>query len=247
MRRLRRLAFAIFVICLGPLLVVACGKVNISNDWRTADRSPQGLAPLAENETSAVVQVYAARAFHWRGIFAVHTWIAVKPAGAAQFTVHQVLGWQERRGLPVVVSTADYPDRSWYGNAPELLLDIRGERAVSLITQIERAISSYPYEMEYTLWPGPNSNTFVAHVAREVPELGLELPTTAIGKDYLNNGKVFANAPSGTGWQVSLFGVLGLTLAAEEGLEANILSANFGVDLSPLGIKLPGIGRLGID
>ena len=101
--------------------------------------------------------------------------------------------------------------------------------------------------MEYTLWPGPNSNTFVAHVAREVPELGLELPTTAIGKDYLNNGKVFANAPSGTGWQVSLFGVLGLTLAAEEGLEANILSANFGVDLSPLGIKLPGIGRLGID
>ena len=247
MRRLRRLAFAIFVICLGPLLVVACGKVNISSDWRTADRSPQGLAPLAENETSAVVQVYAARAFHWRGIFAVHTWIAVKPAGAAQFTVHQVLGWQERRGLPVVVSTADYPDRSWYGNAPELLLDIRGERAVSLITQIERAISSYPYEMEYTLWPGPNSNTFVAHVAREVPELGLELPTTAIGKDYLNNGKVFANAPSGTGWQVSLFGVLGLTLAAEEGLEANILSANFGVDLSPLGIKLPGIGRLGID
>ncbi len=241
------MAFAIFIICLGPLLVVACGKVNISSDWRTADRSPQGLAPLAENETSAVVQVYAARAFHWRGIFAVHTWIAVKPADAAQFTVHQVLGWQERRGLPVVVSTADYPDRSWYGNAPELLLDIRGERAVSLITQIEQAISSYPYEMEYTLWPGPNSNTFVAHVAREVPELGLELPTTAIGKDYLNNGKVFAKAPSGTGWQVSLFGVLGLTLATEEGLEANILSANFGVDFSPVGIKLPGIGRLGID
>ena len=245
MRRRKRLAFAIFFICLGPFLVVACGKVNISSDWRTADRSPQGLAPLPADESAAVVQVYAARAFHWRGIFAVHTWIAVKPANAEQFTVHQVVGWQERRGLPVVVSHVDHPDRSWYGNAPELLLDIRGQRATSLITKIEQAIASYPYEMEYTMWPGPNSNTFVAHVARAVPELGLELPTTAIGKDYLNNGKVFAKAPSGTGWQVSLFGLLGLTLAAEEGIEANILSANFGVDFSPVGIKLPGIGRVG--
>ena len=229
---------------MGPLLVVACGKVNISSDWRTADRSPQGIAPSAEQERQAVVQVYAARAFNWRGIFAVHTWVAVKPAGASNYVVHQVLGWQARRGLPVVVSMIDAPDRSWYGNAPELLLDIRGEEATRLIPKIALAIADYPYKDTYTLWPGPNSNTFVAHIARQVPELCLELPTTAIGKDYLNNGDLIGPAPSGTGWQVSLFGLLGLTLAQTEGLEANILTANFGIDLSPLALKLPGIGRL---
>ncbi|MGR8949217.1 MAG: DUF3750 domain-containing protein [Gammaproteobacteria bacterium] len=245
MRKLKRLGLAIFLFLLGPLLVVACGKVNINSDWRTADRSPLGIAPLPAEESAPIVQVYAARAFNWRGIFAVHTWIAMKPLGADSFTVHQVLGWYERRGLPVVVSAADYPDRSWYGNQPEILLEIRGPRATPLIAKITAAVESYPYANEYTLWPGPNSNTFVAHVAREVPELRLELPTTAIGKDYLNNGKVLARAPSGTGWQLSLFGMLGLTVAAEEGIEANIMSASFGLDFSPVALKLPGIGRIG--
>ena len=113
-RQLKRLVAALLIVLMGPLLVVACGKVNISSDWRTADRSPQGIAPSAEQERQAVVQVYAARAFNWRGIFAVHTWVAVKPAGASNYVVHQVLGWQARRGLPVVVSMIDAPDRSWY-------------------------------------------------------------------------------------------------------------------------------------
>ncbi|NDA85703.1 MAG: DUF3750 domain-containing protein, partial [Burkholderiaceae bacterium] len=33
------------------------------------------------------------------------------------------------------------------------------------------AVQSYPYADSYTMWPGPNSNTFTAHVGREVPEL----------------------------------------------------------------------------
>ena len=82
MRRwFKRMLGMVLFLALGPLLVVACGKVNISNDWRTADRSPLGIAPDPSTTREAVVQVYAARAFSWRGIFAVHTWIATKPAG----------------------------------------------------------------------------------------------------------------------------------------------------------------------
>jgi len=245
MKIVKRMFYVIILFLIGPLLVVACGKVNISQDWRTADRSPQNIAPLPESEPEAVVQVYAARAFSWRGIFAVHTWIATKPRGAARYTVHQVIGWREWQQRPVVVSSEDYPDRSWYGNPPELLADFRGERAAQLIPQIVGAVATYPYQNSYTLWPGPNSNTFIAHVAREVPALRLELPTTAIGKDYLVNGGLVDRAPSGTGWQLSLLGVAGVTLAREEGLELNLLSANFGIDPFDLAIKLPGIGRLG--
>jgi hypothetical protein len=78
-----------------------------------------------------------------------------------------------------------------------------------------------------------------------VPELGLELPPTAIGKDYLNNGSLFGRTPSGTGYQVSLLGLLGLSVGQKEGLEINLLGLTFGVDPLDLAVKLPGIGRLG--
>jgi hypothetical protein len=192
-----------------------------------------------------VIQVYAARAFNWRGMFAVHTWIATKQENANEYTVHQVVGWRQYRGLPVLVSGEDIPDRSWFGSPPEIIADIRGEKADTLIPRIQQAVASYPHAERYTTWPGPNSNTFVAHVAREVPELRIELPTTAIGKDYLSNGGVAARAPSGTGYQISLFGLLGITAAAREGLELNLLGLAFGIDPEDLAIKLPGVGNVG--
>lgn len=231
----------------GPVVMVSCGNVNIGQDWRTADRSSANIAPDAHSTPQAVVQVYAARAFNWRGALAVHTWIASKPEGDDTYTVHQVMGWRRYQNLPVVVSSPDIPDRMWYGSRPDLLVDLRGERAASAIPRIEAAIASYPYDREYALWPGPNSNTFTAHVGREVPELGMDLPTTAIGKDFLTSGSIVEGAPSGTGGQLSLYGLLGVTVAREEGLEFNILALNFGVDVLRPALKLPGIGRIGID
>ena len=66
----------------------------------------------------------------------------------------------------------------------------------------------YPYANTYTLWPGPNSNTFVAWIARAVPDLEVDLPATAIGKDYIES--IVSTAPSGSGFQFSLRGLLGV-------------------------------------
>ena len=78
-----------------------------------------------------------------------------------------------------------------------------------------------------------------------MPELRLDLPSTAIGKDWLGTTRFADAAPSGTGFQLSLWGLLGLTLAAEEGIELNLAGLNFGIDPLGLAIKLPGIGRIG--
>ena len=246
MKWLGRLAIVLGVLVVGPILAVSCGNVNIGQDWRTADRSGADIAPDAQSTTEAVVQVYAARAFNWRGALAVHTWIATKPRDAGYYTVHQVIGWRRYRNLPVVVSTPDIPDRLWYGSRPELLVDLRGERAAAAIPRIEATVASYPYDREYRMWPGPNSNTFTAHVGRAVPELAMDLPATAIGKDFLTNGGIVESAPSGTGAQFSLYGLLGITVAREEGLELNILALNFGIDVLRPAIKLPGVGRIGM-
>ena len=222
------------------------GPINFSEDWRTAPRHSTGISPPAESSKDAIIQVFSARTFNWRGIFGVHTWIATKPSGGKQYTVHQVLGWRTWQNLPVIVSELDEPDRSWYGNTPNILLDIRGDEATNLIPKIEFAVKNYPYPNEYTIWPGPNSNTFVAWVARQVPQLGLALPTTAIGKDYLGR-HIVDRAPSGTGYQLSLLGLLGVTAARTEGVEINVLGLNFGIDPFGLAIKLPGVGSIGID
>lgn len=237
------------LLLLGPLyMFVWAGDADTDsrNDaWRFANRDSAGISPLPAEHPEAIVQVFAARAWSWRGHLAVHTWVATKEQGAASYHTHQVVGFRTRRGLPAVQSQPDLPDRRWYGNAPQLLVDLRGAAAAELIPKIHAAVASYPYPDNYTLWPGPNSNTFVAHIGRQVPELGLVLPVTAIGKDYLPGGALLATTPSGTGYQLSLLGALGLSAALEEGIELNLLGLAVGIDFRRPALKLPGVGRIG--
>ncbi len=136
------------------------------------------------------------------------------------------------------------PDARWFGAAPELLAEKRGAGAEEIIARIDAAARAYPWAGEYRIWPGPNSNTFTAWVARAVPELAIDLPPTAIGKDY-SGTKLVTSAPSGRGVQVSLFGLAGLTASPVEGLEVNLLGLAFGLNPFDPAIKLPLLGRLG--
>lgn len=215
-----------------------------AGDWRTASSEPVGLAPHPAATPEAVVQVYAARTWGWRGYFSVHTWIAVKPAGAKSYTIYEVIGWRLRGNDTALAIREREPDARWYGNMPELLAEKRGEGVDALIGRIDKAAREYPYTGEYSVWPGPNSNTFTAWVARAIPELEVDLPPTAIGKDYLGD-RLLATAPSGSGFQVSLYGLLGVLASGVEGIEINVLGLTFGVDPFSPALRLPFIGRLG--
>jgi hypothetical protein len=214
-------------------------------NWREASRASVGLAPDPATTPEAVAQVYAARAVRWRGYFGVHTWIAVKPTNAARYTVYEVTRWQRRHGGSTVSVSERVPDGRWYGNAPELVADIRGPDVDATIDRIEAAVAAYPHTDEYHVWPGPNSNTFTAYVLRAVPELRADLPPTAIGKDYIGH-RLLAHTPSGTGMQLSLLGLLGVSAGVEEGFEINLLGMSFGVDPLDLAVKLPFAGRFGL-
>lgn len=244
MQRTIMLLLTVFIL---PLLVSACiyGFGN-GVPWYEARRDPTGLAPDPATTREAVIQVYAARAVAWRGIFAVHTWIVVKPTGAPRYTRYDVVGFGVDRGAPAVRVDRMGPDNYWFGAKPEIVLDRRGPGVDTLIDKVKAAVASYPYPHEYRAWPGPNSNTFTAYIARAVPDLGLALPANAVGKDFLPGFTVFAAAPSATGHQISLYGLVGLLVARDEGIELDLLGLDFGLDFANPRIKLPGIGRLGV-
>jgi len=224
------------------LLFLSTAASAAAQDWRAASLEPVGLAPNPRTTPEAVVQVYGARTRGLKGLFGVHTWVAVKATDASAWTVYEVIGWRLRYSDSAVVVRTRDPDGRWFGSEPELYAEKRGPGVDELIRRVDQAARSYPYAKEYTLWPGPNSNTFTAWIGRAVPELELDLPATAIGKDYIGSS-VVSRAPSGTGFQFSLGGVLGLTASKVDGVELNILSLNFGV--GPSGLKLPLIGRIG--
>ena len=236
--------FFILTILVGAVLTTVVTR-NSMADWRTASRESAGIAPDPMVETEAIVQVYGARAYSWRGTFGVHTWIAVKPSNAPRFAVYEVIGWRVRHGGTALSVSSRPADGRWFGNMPEIIAELRGEGVDDIIKRIDAAARNYPYMGNYRVWPGPNSNTFTAHVARAIPELKLDLPPTAIGKDYIPGGALAAPTPSGTGYQVSLFGLLGLMVSAEEGLEVNFLGLTFGIDPKDMALKLPVAGRIG--
>src|SRR5499427_2184991 len=227
-------------IALGAAVV---GRVN-AQDWRSASQEPVGLAPDPAAHSEAIVQVYAARVIGWRGVFGVHTWIAVKPAAAREYTVYEIIGWRLRWQDSALAIRHRAPDARWFGAKPELIAEKRGPSAAELIPRVDAAARAYPWAGEYVMWPGPNSNTFTAWVLRAVPELGADLPPTAIGKDY-RGAKLVGSAPSGRGFQVSLFGLAGLTASGVEGLEINVLGLTFGINPFDPALKLPLVGRIG--
>lgn len=240
-RRIMLALIALFLVPLGTHAVFY--RVNgWAANWSSADWSSAGILPPAHLVEDAVVHVMAARVGNWRGIFAHHSWIVVKAAGAARYTRYDVVGW----GAPLRTDIRA-ADGRWYGNEPEVLLTLRGAEASDAIPRIEEATRSYPSRQagQYLAWPGPNSNTFVAHVARNEPRLAPALLPTAIGKDW--RGFVFAGpTPSLTGGQVSLAGVLGVSAGWIEGIEINVLGLVAGVDIRRPALKLPGWGRIGL-
>jgi hypothetical protein len=242
--RLMLLGFLLlFILPLGAHALVQWQTADWSRSWGSADWSSTGTLPAADAHPEAMVRIYAARVGRWRGIFAVHSWLVFKEPGAGAYERYDKVGW----GRPIR-HNGYAPDGRWYGNDPEIVFEATGAEAERLIPKLRAAVAAYPYGKagDYHVWPGPNSNSFIAHVIGQVPELGVSLPPTAIGKDYPVDGGWFGLAPSRTGLRVTLDGYLGLTVAWVEGIEVNFLGAVAGLDLRRPGIKLPGFGRIGI-
>jgi hypothetical protein len=233
---------AILVVFIAPVLAHAAIWLSEERPghWREADWSSAGTLPDPREEPEASIRVMAARTGGLKGIVSVHTWLVLKAAGAGAYERFEVVGW----GMPVR-RNGQPADGRWYSNDPVVIHEVKGEAAERLLPKVEAAIRDYAWSERgsYRIWPGPNSNTFVATVLAAVPELGAAMPPTAIGRDY-PAGPWIARAPGG-GWRASLGGFAGLTIGPQAGLEVNFLGLVAGIRFRDAALILPGFGVLG--
>jgi hypothetical protein len=168
------------------LMALVLSNCSLRKDYRTANRESAGIAPDPSIIKEAVLQVYGANAWGWRGWFAIHTWIAAKRTGGVSYTVYDVVGWRSHHGQPVLRIAQDIPDRYWFDEKPRILKEFRGAGIDELIDAVDKAANEYPWKTTYSAFPGPNSNTFTAWIAKQVPQMELELPFSAIGSGFLD-------------------------------------------------------------
>ncbi|MDO9417201.1 DUF3750 domain-containing protein [Pararhizobium sp.] len=213
------------------------------SSWRDAKWTSSGLLQPATRDRDAAIYIFSAQTGGMKGAVASHSWIVTKKAGATSYDRYDKVGW----GTPIRKN--GYPaDAFWYSNQPHLVQKITGAEAERLLPKVEAAISAYPYNRPggYRLYPGPNSNTFVAHVLRSVPELDAVLPPDAVGRDYLPEGKMFQVDADGLDMHATLYGLAGISAGVRSGIEVHLLGLVAGLDLRNPGIKIPALGRFGL-
>ncbi len=221
-------------------------------------------------EEGAIVLVKTARlpdTMDWYTRFAHHAWLEVRLEGEAWQRVEIIDEWSPPRMQTISESTvlADYRWRR-----PVDVLEVlvgesaqsAGERVLNLARQCEEFGVSHERRQRaqqsgadpeslhmigrgYRAWPGPNSNSFVAWVVENTPNLHAELDHNAVGKDD--------TAPFRIGRTSAGFGVemdssyLGVGLGLRQGAELRVIGLTLGIGLWPPALKLPFLPRLGMD
>jgi hypothetical protein len=180
----------------------------------------------------------------WYGAFAHHTWIDVKRGKEDEWQRVEVAG--QHSG--VIVSSVDAEecraDLWQVERAVHVLGVVEGEAARRIAEQLPRVAAAHEaeYAESYRRWPGPNSNTFAAELAREIPELAFVADPNAIGKDW-DGGFGAGLTSSKTGVRADT-PVVGFAVGACEGVELHLLGLTLGVSFWPPGLELPFLPRL---
>ena len=116
------LIFVLLILVPVALSAILYIVASPRGDWQTADRSSASLLPNASEHPDAVIRVYAARTVRWRGIFAVHCWIVLKPEGASSYSRYDYTAWGEPIRLNGFAA-----DGRWFGRVPEVVFAADGE------------------------------------------------------------------------------------------------------------------------
>jgi hypothetical protein len=114
----------------------------------------------------------------------VHCWFVVADEASAE--CHRWEVWQTQnaggRSIGHVHCDLKRPGEGVGGGPSRIIAEWRGD-AAARIGEVLRDAARYPHCGRYRMWPGPNSNTFVAWVLEQAG-VALDLGWRAIGRRF---------------------------------------------------------------
>ena len=127
--------------------------------------------------------------------FAVHPWVVTVHDGKVTRweVIHKKIEGKERYGYvyknfyPPTQGIRKRPGSKEFWKAKRIasLSGGKGSLAEKMYTFIEEKSPHYPHREQYRLFPGPNSNTYIAWVLKHFPEAKVQLPWNAFGKNFI--------------------------------------------------------------
>ena len=178
----------------------------------------------------------------WYTRFADHLWVDVKGLRG-----WKRVEWNSRtdevrvRSLDATSATSD----NRWGMQVRVVEWFGGPGALPMAEHITKIAKTFPHRSDYQAWPGPNSNTFVAWLARETPGMWVDLPTTAVGKDYATWLRAGVT-PTRMGLEFETM-LLGVEVGLREGVELQFFGLAVGFGFWPPSIKLPFLPAIPFD
>ncbi|MGJ8658009.1 MAG: DUF3750 domain-containing protein [Akkermansiaceae bacterium] len=175
-------------------------------------------------------------------------------ARIAQFATHTFLDYRESVDSPwyrvevfnpksgvvnkKISNTAVHAKKRW-DERVRILSQSDGKSNPHFARDIRAFAASYD-DSVYRSYPGPNSNTFMEKMIREVDGVSAILDHNAIGKEL---GFYAGKTAGGTGVKLQT-SVLGIALGLKEGVEVSALGLSAGVSVYPLSVRIPFLPKI---
>ena len=223
------------------------GGCRTTRRWpgaRPTGRAP-ACCPPPRAKPEAIVHVYAARTGRWKGVFAHHSWIVIKEKGASR--LHALRQGRlgpagEGQQLGARCALVWPPCRGWSGA-------VEGPAAEALIPKISAAVAALSLQPRRATTRSGRAPTRT----RSSPTCSPPSPRPASpcrpppsARTGASTSRLFGLTPSGTGVQLVVGGLFGVTVGWVEGIEINVLGLVTGIDIRRPALKLPGFGRIGM-
>ncbi len=182
--------------------------------------------------------------------------IDIPKSGAkiAQFATHTFLDYRADVGSPwrrvevtsprsgvvdrEIRSAVAYSGWRW-GERVRILSQSDGKGNPHFVRDIRDFVAVHD-DSVYRSYPGPNSNTFMEQLVREVDGVSALLDHNAIGKEV---GFYMGRTAGGTGVKIQT-PIAGLALGLKEGVEVSAIGLSGGISMWPLSVRIPFLPKL---
>lgn len=172
----------------------------------------------------------------------------------AQFATHTFLEYREGVGEPwfrveiatpksgviqsKIPTSAAYGRKRW-GERVRILSQSDGSGNANFAQDIREFANAYD-DSVYRSYPGPNSNTFIESMMREVDGIYAVLDHNAIGKE---SGFYAGKTSGGSGLKLQT-PLAGISLGLREGIEISAVGLSAGVTVYPPSVRIPFLPKI---